>query len=123
VALSKMVHEALAAAGAMAGEGISVEVIDPRTLVPLDVETIRRSVTRTGRLVVVDEACRTCSAAAEIVSLVCEDDATFAGLKSPPRRVCGLDIPIPYSPPMESFAIPDRHNIVEAINNILDAKS
>ncbi len=122
VALSRMVHEALAAAAELEGQGISVEVIDPRTLVPLDVETIRRSVARTGRLVVVDEACRTCSAAAEIISLVCEDDATFFRLKSPPRRVCGLDIPIPYSPPMERFAIPDREKIAAAVGEILNTK-
>jgi pyruvate dehydrogenase E1 component beta subunit len=123
VALSRMVVEALAAAEELAGRGISVEVVDPRTLVPLDVETIRRSVARTRRLVVVDEACRTCSAAAEIVSLVCEDSATFARLKSAPRRVCGLDIPIPYSPPMESFAIPDREKISAAVTEILNSKS
>ncbi|HSW40284.1 MAG TPA: transketolase C-terminal domain-containing protein, partial [Acidobacteriota bacterium] len=90
VALARMVHEALAAAEELAGENISVEVIDPRTLVPLDIKTILRSVRKTGRLVVVDEACRTCSAAAEIVALATSDKATFAKLKSAPARVCGL---------------------------------
>jgi len=123
VGLSRMVHEALAAAEELEGQGISVEVVDPRTLVPLDVETIRRSVAKTGRLVVVDEACRTCSAAAEIVSLVCEDGGTFARLKSAPRRVCGLDIPIPYSPPMEQFALPDREKIAAAVRETLNPKS
>jgi len=122
VGLSRMVHETLAAAEELEGQGISVEVVDPRTLVPLDVETIRRSVAKTGRLVVVDEACRTCSAAAEIVSLICEDGATFARLKSAPRRVCGLDIPIPYSPPMEQFALPDREKIKAAIRETLNSK-
>ena len=95
VALSRMVHEALAAAEELEGRGISVEVVDPRTLVPLDVEAIRRSVAKTGRLVVVDEACRTCSAAAEILSLVCEDGAIFAGLES--RATAGLRPRYPYS--------------------------
>ena len=122
VGLSRMVHETLAAAEELEGQGISVEVVDPRTLVPLDVETIRRSVAKTGRLVVVDEACRTCSAAAEIVSLICEDGATFARLKSAPRRVCGLDIPIPYSPPMEQFALPDREKIIAAVRETLNTK-
>jgi len=122
VGLSRMVHETLAAAEELEGQGISVEVVDPRTLVPLDVETVRRSVAKTGRLVVVDEACRTCSAAAEIVSLICEDGATFARLKSAPRRVCGLDIPIPYSPPMEQFALPDREKIKAAIRETLNSK-
>ena len=122
VGLSRMVHETLAAAEELEGQGISVEVVDPRTLVPLDVETVRRSVAKTGRLVVVDEACRTCSAAAEIVSLICEDGATFARLKSAPRRVCGLDIPIPYSPPMEQFALPDREKIIAAVRETLNTK-
>jgi pyruvate/2-oxoglutarate/acetoin dehydrogenase E1 component len=122
VALSRMVHEALAAAGELEARGISVEVVDPRTLVPLDVDAIRHSVARTGRLVVVDEACRTCSAAAEIVSLVCEDGGTFGKLKSAPQRVCGLDIPIPYSPPMESFAIPNKDKIVAAVKQTLNSK-
>jgi acetoin:2,6-dichlorophenolindophenol oxidoreductase subunit beta len=119
VAISKMVHDSLAVAEELDGEGISVEVIDPRTLVPMDVATIRRSVARTGRLVVVDEACRTCSAAAEIVSLVCEDRAIFAGLKAAPRRVCGLDVPIPYSPPMEQYVVPDREKIRDAIRQVV----
>jgi pyruvate/2-oxoglutarate/acetoin dehydrogenase E1 component len=122
VALSRMVHESLAAAEELEGQGISVEVVDPRTLVPLDVGTIRSSVAKTGRLVVVDEACRTCSAASEIVSLVCEDGMTFARLKSPPRRVCGLDIPIPYSPPMEQFAIPNKEKIVATVMQAASGK-
>jgi pyruvate/2-oxoglutarate/acetoin dehydrogenase E1 component len=120
VALSRMVNEALAAAIELEKEGISVEVLDPRTLVPLDVETIRSSVRRTGRLVVVDEACRTCSAASEIISLVVENADTYSLLKAAPQRVCGLDVPIPYSPPMESFVIPDRRKIREAVKGSLD---
>jgi pyruvate dehydrogenase E1 component beta subunit len=119
VALSRMVHEALAVADEMSEEGIAVEVIDPRTLVPLDKEAIRKSVAKTGRLVVVDEACQTCSAASEIVSLVTEDDKTFSKLKSPPKRVCGRDAPIPYSPPMEHYVMPDKERIKAAIRQVL----
>ena len=119
VALAKMVHEALAAAEELAGEGISVEVVDPRTLVPLDIDAIRASVRKTGRLVVVDEACQTCGAAAEIVALVTADLATFAALKAAPARVCGLDVPIPFSPPMEQFAVPDRAKIVSAVRELV----
>jgi pyruvate/2-oxoglutarate/acetoin dehydrogenase E1 component len=115
VALAKMVHEALEAAQEAAREGISVEVIDPRTLVPFDRETVLESVKKTGRLVVVDEACQTCGAAAEIVALVTSDPAAFAALKVAPVRVCALDVPIPFSPPMERFAIPDKAKIVEAV--------
>jgi acetoin:2,6-dichlorophenolindophenol oxidoreductase subunit beta len=121
VALSRMVHESLAVAEEVAGEGISVEVVDPRTLVPLDKETIRDSVAKTGRLVVVDEACQTCSAASEIVSLIVEDDRVFNRLKAPPKRVCGLDIPIPYSPPMERYAIPSREKIGAAIRQVINS--
>jgi pyruvate/2-oxoglutarate/acetoin dehydrogenase E1 component len=119
VALARMVPEALAAAEALDKENVSVEVIDPRTLVPLDRETILRSVKKTGRLVVVDEACQTCSAAAEIVALATSDKATFSKLKSAPDRVCGLDIPIPFSPPLEKFAIPDKAKIIKAIKGVL----
>jgi pyruvate/2-oxoglutarate/acetoin dehydrogenase E1 component len=119
VALARMVHEALGAAKDLAKENISVEVIDPRTLVPLDRETIIRSVKKTGRLVVVDEACQTCSAAAEIIALATSDKAAFKKLKSAPARVCGLDIPIPFSPPMEKFAIPDKAKIIQAIRGVM----
>lgn len=118
VALSKMVHEALAAAEELAGEGVSVEVIDPRTLVPFDAETVRASVRKTGRLVVVDEACQTCGAAAEIVALVTSHAATFAAMKAAPVRVCALDVPIPFSPPMEKYAIPDKARVVEAVRSL-----
>jgi acetoin:2,6-dichlorophenolindophenol oxidoreductase subunit beta len=114
VALARMVYEALAAAEELGKEGISLEVIDPRTLVPLDTEAIRSSVARTGRLMVVDEACPTCGAAAEIISLVVEDEAIFSSLKARPVRVCGLPVPIPFSPPMEQYAIPGKQKIVDA---------
>ncbi|MBW1802480.1 MAG: alpha-ketoacid dehydrogenase subunit beta [Deltaproteobacteria bacterium] len=119
VALSRMALFALEAAEDMEKEGISMEVIDPRTLVPLDREAIRSSVTKTGRLVVVDEACRTCGAAAEILSLVVEDKETYSHLKSHPRRVCGLDVPIPFSPPMEKFAVPDKERIMAAVREVM----
>ncbi|MEO0248397.1 MAG: transketolase C-terminal domain-containing protein [candidate division WOR-3 bacterium] len=119
VALAWMLHLALDVASEMAREGISLEVIDPRTLVPLDKETIRRSVAKTGRLVVVDEACVTCGAAAEIVSLVVEDEATYKCLKSRPARVCGADVPIPFSPPMEAYVVPDKQKIMRAIREVM----
>jgi pyruvate/2-oxoglutarate/acetoin dehydrogenase E1 component len=119
VALAKMMHDSLAVADEMAAEGISMEIIDPRTLVPMDRETIKSSVAKTGRLVVVDEACITCSAASEITALVVEDDKVFQRLKSAPKRVCGLDLPIPYSPPMERYALPDQENIKAGIRAVM----
>jgi pyruvate/2-oxoglutarate/acetoin dehydrogenase E1 component len=119
VAISMMVYDALEAAGEMARQGISVEVIDPRTLVPLDRETIRKSVKKTGRLVVVDEACQTCSAATEILTVAVEDADTFRSLKAPAKRVCGLDVPVPFSPPMEKYSIPDKERIIEAVKQVM----
>jgi pyruvate/2-oxoglutarate/acetoin dehydrogenase E1 component len=119
VALAKMVHEALPVAEKLAPRGISVEVIDPRTLIPLDKETILRSVRKTGRLVVVDEACQTCGAAAEIIAFSTADKTVFNKLKSAPVRVCGLDIPIPFSPPMEAFALPDKKKIAKGIMAVM----
>jgi pyruvate dehydrogenase E1 component beta subunit len=119
VAISKMVREALAAAEELEQDGVSVEVVDPRTLVPLDRGAIRASVQKTGRAVIVDEACVTCSAAAEIATVITEDPATFRALKAPPKRVCAPDVPIPYSPVMERFCIPDKADIIRAIKEVL----
>ena len=94
-------------------------MIDPRTLVPLDAELIRASVRKTGRLVVVDEAPATCSAASEIVALVTEDPATFRALKAPVQRVCAAPVPVPFSPPLESAALPDRARITAAIHRVM----
>jgi acetoin:2,6-dichlorophenolindophenol oxidoreductase subunit beta len=119
VALAWMVHEALAAAEALQQEGISVEVIDPRTLVPMDAATIRASVQKTGRLVVADEAGPTAGASAEIATLVTEDRTTFARLKAPVKRVCALQVPIPYSPALENQVFPDRKKIAAGVREVM----
>ena len=119
IAIAEMVHESLIAAMALEPEGISVEILDPRSLVPLDRETIHRSVRKTGRVIVVDEACTTGSAAAEIMAVITEDLDTFRSLKTPPKRVCAPDVPIPYSPVLESYCIPDSNQIITAIRAIL----
>jgi len=119
VALAYYVHEALAVAEELAREGLSVEVVDPRTLVPMDAETIRASVRKTGRLVVVDEAPATCSAASEIAALVVEDPDTFRALQAPVRRVCAAPVPVPYSPPLERAALPGREDIRTAVYETL----
>ena len=119
IAISKMVSMALAAAEELEGQGIDVEVVDPRTLVPMDVPALRASVQKTGRVVIVDEACLTCSAAAEISALITEDPATFRALKAPPKRVCAPNVPIPYSPVMEQFCLPDKDNVIQGIREVL----
>lgn len=119
VALAWMVPEALAAAEMLAKEGISIEVVDPRSLVPLDRDTIRNSVRKTGRLVVADEAVPTASAASEIMAVVTEDAQTFQSLKTAPARVCALDAPIPYTPGLEDHVFPDRHKIAAQVRRTL----
>jgi pyruvate dehydrogenase E1 component beta subunit len=123
VALAWLVHEALAAAEELAKEGISVEIVDPRTLVPLDRETIRRSVQKTGHLVIADEAGPTAGFSAEIAAVVTEDAATFARLKAPVKRVCALQVPIPYSPILENQVFPDRNRIIAGIREVLEPRS
>ena len=116
VAIASAVPEALAAAEALADDGISVEVIDPRTLVPLDTETIVGSVQRTGRLVVADPAHRTCSAAAEISAIVAEE--AFESLRAPIARVTTPDTQIPFSPALEKQLYPSRTGIADAVRRV-----
>ena len=119
IAISKMAHQALAAAQEVEKDGVSVEVVDPRTLAPLDKDTLRASVRKTGRVVIVDEACITCGAAAEVAAVLTEDSSTFRALKAPPKRVCAPDVPIPYSPIMEQFCIPDKERVIQGITEVL----
>ena len=120
VAISSAVPEAVAAATALAEEGISVEVIDPRTLVPLDVDMIIRSVQRTGRLVIADPAHRTCGAAAEISAIVAEE--AFESLRAPIVRVATPDTQIPFSPALEKQLYPSRDGIAAAVRKVLGAR-
>jgi len=113
VTLSMMVHHALEAAEALAGDGIEVEIVDLRTVVPLDRETVLKSVAKTGRLIVVDEDYKSFGLTGEIIASVAERD--LASLKSPPRRLAVPDVPIPYSRPMEQFVLPNAGAIAEAV--------
>ncbi len=117
VATLLMVHKALAAAEKLASEGIDVEVIDPRTLTPLDKETILASVKKTGRLVTVEESRARNGAGAEIAAMVASEGFDF--LDAPIQRVGGLDVPIPYSPPLEGIFIPNEDRIIEAIRQVM----
>lgn len=109
---SRTVHVALAAAEALATEGIEAEVIDLRTLVPLDYDTLLESVARTGRLVVAHEGHRNAGAGAEIAARVSE--LAWGDLRVPVRRVCGLDIPVPYAAPLEAAWLPSAEAISTA---------
>ena len=112
-----MVHKALEVAEELAKEGISVEVIDPRTLVPLDKKTLIESVKKTGRLVLVTEETRTGATTAEVAAVVQEE--AFDWLDAPIKRVNAPDTPVPFSPPLENFFIPDNKRIAEAIREIV----
>jgi pyruvate dehydrogenase E1 component beta subunit len=117
VATAWMVKKSLAAAEHLAKEGISAEVIDPRTLTPLDVNTIVNSVRKTGRLVVVDQAPRHSSAAAVIAAEVAEHG--FESLRAPIRLVTALDTSVPYSEPLESYVLPNEEKIIGAVKATL----
>ena len=117
VAIGAMVRPALRAAQKLAKDGIGVDLIDPRTVVPLDREAIFASVRRTGRLVVVDEARDMCSAASHIAAL-CADQC-FDALKAPIRRVTVPDVAMPYSPPLEKALLPNEASISDAVRNLL----
>ena len=114
-----MLGKALAAAESLASEGISAEVIDPRTLAPLDTETILRSVEKTGRLVAVDQSTRHGSAAAVIAAEVASEG--FSSLKAPIELVCSLDATIPYSEPMEEYILPSEEKIAAAVQQALSS--
>ena len=117
VATGWMVQHALTAAQQLAGEGIQAEVVDPRTLAPLDTATILRSVEKTGRVVLVDQAPRHASVAALIAAEIAE--AGFRALKAPPRLVTALDYPVPYSKPLEEYVLPSVEKIVQAVRGVL----
>ena len=117
VATALMVHRALAAAAKLQEKGISMEVIDPRTLVPLDKQAIIDSVKKTGRLVIMSEEARTGSSASEISAIVAEEAFDF--LDAPIKRVCAPDTPVPCSPVLEKFWMPDEQDLIKAINEIM----
>lgn len=118
VGLGVTVHQALDAAKALEDGGVSVEVVDIRTMAPLDRDTIRRSVAKTGRLVVVDDDYMSYGVTAEVIATVTEHD--IANLKTAPRRIAFPDIPIPFARPMEQFALPNAGKIAAAIRETLE---
>ena len=119
VASEIMVHKSLAAAEILSDEGVSVEIIDPRTLRPLDVDTIAQSVMKTGRLLVVHEAVKTAGWAGEIMASVSETPA-WDYLDAPMRRLAGKDIPIPYNPKLETAAVPQEEDILREIRALVN---
>ena len=117
VATGWTVDRALGAAEQLASEGIEAEVIDPRTLAPLDTQTILESVDKTGRLVLVDQATRHASVSTVIAGEVAEYG--FSSLKAPIVQVTARDATIPYSEPLEAWVLPDEDKIVTAVQQVL----
>lgn len=117
VAISSMVPRALSAADKLQGDGIDVEVVDPRTLSPLDKGTIIDSVKKTGRLITVENSVRTCGVGAEIISMVVEE--AFDYLDAPAVRVAAPPMPAPVSPTLEKATIPTEEDIIGAVRKIL----
>ncbi len=115
--ISHMTLKALRAAERLAGEGIEAEVIDLRTLVPLDFPTILQSVRKTNRVVIAHEACRRGGFGGELAAQIQEE--AFDHLDAPIQRVGALDVPMPYSKPMEEYVIPDEDRIVSAARRVL----
>lgn len=111
------VHVALKAAEALEGEGISLEVIDLRSLVPLDTAAVLASVRRTGRFLALHEATRFCGFGAELAATVAE--ACFGELKAPPRRIAAPDIPVPFTPPQEAFYKPSAEQVANVVRDMV----
>ncbi len=112
-----MVHKTLNAAKQLEKEGVDAEVVDPRTLTPLDKQAIIRSVKKTGRLVIVSEDCKTAGVSAEIAAMVAEEAVDY--LDAPIKRVAEPDTPIPFSPPLEQYVIPDEKAIMKAVKKVV----
>jgi 2-oxoisovalerate dehydrogenase E1 component len=117
VALALMVQRALKACETLSAEGVSIELIDPRTVAPLDIETIAGSVRKTGRLLIVDEAFAPFGIGAEIAAQM--SDRGFDDLDAPIRRLNGVHTPTPYSPPLENAVVPNVDAIIHAIRELV----
>ncbi len=120
IAHSKMVLVALEAARELEKQGIEIEIVDPRTLRPLDTETILKSVKKTNRAVIVEEGWPFCGVGAQIVDTI--QHRAFDYLDAPILRVTGVDVPMPYAKSLEHLCTPDRHRVMDAVNRVLYRK-
>jgi pyruvate dehydrogenase E1 component beta subunit len=112
-----LLHAALSAAESLKKEGVDLEIVDPRTLSPLDKDTLFKSVRKTGRLVTVEEGAKTGGVGAEVSALVA--DEVFDYIDAPIKRVAALNTPLPMSPPLEKFVLPNESKIIEAVKTIV----
>ncbi|CAH0157056.1 Acetoin:2,6-dichlorophenolindophenol oxidoreductase subunit beta [Peribacillus sp. Bi96] len=121
VAIGKQVHTAMEAAQKLTGKGIEVEIVDPRSLSPLDEETILSSVAKTNRLIVMDEANPRCSMATDIAALVA--DKGFDTLDAPIKRITAPHTPVPFSPPLEDIYLPTSEKVIQVVSELLGEPS
>ncbi|MEC2627249.1 acetoin:2,6-dichlorophenolindophenol oxidoreductase subunit beta, partial [Bacillus cereus] len=121
VAIGKQVHTALAAAKQLSKKGLEVEVIDPRSLSPLDEDTILSSVEKTNRLIVIDEANPRCSIATDIAAIVA--DKGFDLLDAPIKRITAPHTPVPFSPPLEKLYLPTPEKVIETVSEMIGDQS
>ncbi len=117
VAVGPLVPEALKCAETLAAEGISLEVVDPRSLLPLDRDTILASVRRTGRVILFDDSNRTCGYAAELAAIIAEE--AWESLRAPIRRLTRADVPVPFSSPLEAYVLPSRDRLLAECRALL----
>jgi len=117
VATGHLVPVALRTADEFERKGISIEVFDPRSLLPLDLNLLKNSVSKTGRVVIIDDSNRYCGFASEVAAILSEE--CFEDLKKPVIRVTRADTPVPFSPPLEKFILPDQEKLVYAINKLI----
>jgi pyruvate dehydrogenase E1 component beta subunit len=117
VAVGPLVPQALQCAEALAAEGIAVEVVDPRSLLPLDRETILASVRKTRRVILYDDSNRTCGFAAELAALIAEE--AWDVLRAPVRRLTRADVPVPFSPPLEGYVLPSGERLMAECRALL----
>lgn len=116
IATGRMVHEALNAASKLSQDGIEAEVIDPRTLYPLDKNTIFNSIEKTNKVIIVTEETKRGSYAGEIAAIIAEE--CFDNLDAPVIRICSLDAPIPFSPVLEDYVVPNSQDIINAVKKM-----
>lgn len=119
VAISRLVREAVSAGQELSAEGMNIEVVDPRTLVPLDVETIIASVKKTGRLITVEDSCKTSGVGAEIVARVMEN---AMGYIEDVQRIACPDVPAPFSPPLQEAYLPNKKTIIETVKKLVSSR-
>ena len=118
VATGHLVRIAVDLAKKLETKGISIEVFDPRTLLPLDIKMLKESVKKTGKVVIFDDSNKKCGFASDISAILAEE--CFSYLKAPIKRVSRADVPVPFSPPLENYALPNEEKLNDSINKVIN---